>query len=155
MIKTQNLTTASLIMLSSLLWLELNISKCLFLFSSHLFLSAWELYSNVWIWFTNCIVTPSVSGRREQGESPVCRNGYLRSLILKLRVHWCICSQNNSALRYFSWDTIHHGHACEQPKHTGLTGKEMKTWIALTSSDFPRARELHKDYQICRDFFAV
>lgn len=50
------------------------------------FFSAWELWSNVWIWFTNCTGPPSAPGRREQGESSVCRNDYLRFLILKLKV---------------------------------------------------------------------
>ena len=92
----------------------------------------------------DCRVTPSVSGRREQGESSICRNNYLRSLILRLNVHRCICSQDNSASRYFAWDNILHVYACE---HTGLTGKEMKMWVALTSSDSLRAKELHKDHQ--------
>lgn len=86
-IKTQSFTTAALIMLSSLLLHELSISKSLFLVFLSFFFPAWELWSNVWIWFTNCTGPPSAPGRREQGESSVCRNDYLRFLILKLKVH--------------------------------------------------------------------
>lgn len=107
------------------------------------------------MWSSHCRVTPLVSGRWEEGEASISRNNFLRSFILRLKVHLCISSQNNSTSRCFAWDTISRVYACEQPKHTGLTGKEMKMWVALTSSDAPRAKELHKDHQICTKFFPV